>query len=152
MRDPRAFRAVADVAGQPVDAMGPCVKRRVGHGAAGQSQAHTGGRHPDRADGAQGCSRFRIESLEGLRKTTVSLPSHRPQEVLRSLGVGRLDFLDRPIEVAEDPADLFLQEAEARGSEPVDGLAARLSKFLRHEAIGRFQVRFDARIRERHQP
>src|SRR2546421_315048 len=96
--------------------------------------------------------RLRIEALEGLRKTPVSFPPDRPQQVLRSVRVRGLDFLDGPIEVAEDPADLFLQETKARGPEGTNGFAGRLTKFLGAETIRGLQVRFDPGLRKRHQP
>src|SRR5437016_13664293 len=105
-----------------------------------QSQADAGDRHLDRANGAQGGPRLRIEALEGLRKTAVSLPPDRPQQVLGSIRVGGLDFLDRPIEEAENPADLFLQEMEARGPEGAHRFPGRLTKFLGAETIRGFQV------------
>jgi hypothetical protein len=146
MQNPGTLHPVADDAGHTTDTAGPGVERRIGPDVPRQVQADAGGRHLDRADGAQGGPRLRIETFEGLRKPAVSLPSDRPQQVLGSVGVGGLDFLDRPIEVSEDPADFFFQEVEARGSEPIDRFAARLSKFLRPETIRGFQIRWYAGI------
>jgi len=63
-----------------------------------------------------------------------------------------LDFLDGPIEVAEDSADLFLQEMEACGPEGANRFPGRLTKFLGAETICGLQVRFDPGLRKRHQP
>jgi len=143
---------VADVAGQAVHTTGPSVERRIDPAALRQSQVDAGNRHLDRADGAQGRTRLRIEALDGLRKTPVSFPTDRPQQVLRSVRVRGLDFLDGPIEVAEDPADLFLQETKACGPEGANRFAGRLTKFLGAETIRGLQVRFDPGLRKRRQP
>jgi len=143
---------VADVAGQAVHTTGPSVERRIDPAALRQSQVDAGNRHLDRADGAQGGTRLRIEALDGLRKTPVSFPTDRPQQVLRSVRVRGLDFLDGPIEVAEDPADLFLQETKACGPEGANRFAGRLTKFLGAETIRGLQVRFDPGLRKRRQP
>src|SRR6266550_4819311 len=151
-RNPRPIDSVADVAGQAVHTTGPSVEHRIDPAVVPQSQADAGDRHLDRADGAQGRPRLRIEALEGLRKTPVSFPPDRPQQVLRSVRVRGLDFLDRPIEVAEDPADLYLAEMEARGPEGTNRFAGRLTKFLGAETIRGLQVWFDHGLRKRHQP
>src|SRR6266480_1368618 len=143
VRDPGPIDSVADVAGQAVHTTGPSVERRIDPAAMRQSQTDAGHRHLDGANGTQGRPRLRIEALEGLRKTPVSFPRDRPQQVLRSVRVRDLDFLDGPIEVAEDPADLFLQEMEARGAEGTNRFAGRLTKFLGAETIRGLQVRFD---------
>jgi hypothetical protein len=91
--------------------------------------------HDDRTDGAQTSLGLRIEALEGLREPSIALALDRAHEVSRAFRIGTLDLFDRPIEVSEDPAHLFLDQTEGRGSERVHRRLRCLPKSVRRQMI-----------------
>jgi hypothetical protein len=92
--------------------------------------------HEDRADGAEAGLGLRVETFQGLREPSIALALNRAHEVLGALRIGSLDLLDRLIEVSEDPAHLFLDQAEGRGPEGVDCRLRRFPERVRRQTIG----------------
>jgi hypothetical protein len=127
---------MAEVADQACHVSGPWVDEDVDSGPDREAQMDPGHGYDDGADGAQTSPGLRIEPLKGLREPSIALALNRAHEVLGSFRIGMLDLLDRPIEVSEDPAHLFLDQAEDRGLESVDRRLRRLSKSVRRQTIG----------------
>ncbi|TLZ41680.1 MAG: hypothetical protein E6K19_08650 [Methanobacteriota archaeon] len=130
--------------------MRPRVDGRLRRGAAWKRQANAGHGDQQGSDRTERGPRDRIEALEGLREAPASLSFDRADQFAGSLRVGLLDLVLRPIEVAEDPTDLFIESAEALGPKSVDRLPASFPQRLGPDAVGGLEVavHFGRRDRE----
>ena len=107
---PRPLVSSAIRTSETSDLPGPSVDSNVHRESIRQDCADPRRRRDDRPHGTQGCVGLRLESLQRLRETTVSLGPDRPDHVLRPVGIRRTDLLHRPIEVPEDPTDFLFEE------------------------------------------
>jgi hypothetical protein len=136
---------MADFADQAGHVARPRIDEDLDTGSERETQAHAGHRYDDCADGAQTSESLGIEALEGFREPAIPLALNRPHEVLRAFRIGPLDLLDRPIEVSEDPAHLFLDQAEGHGPERVDCGLGRFPQRARRETVSRLERLGDER-------
>ena len=136
---------MTDFTGQPGHVARPRIDEDLDAGSERETQAHTGHRYDDRADGAQTSESLGIEALEGLREPAIPLALNRPHEVLGAFRIGPLDLLDRPIEVSENPAHLFLDQAEGHGPECVECGPGRFPQRVRRETVSRLERLGDER-------
>jgi hypothetical protein len=115
----------------------------VGDGTSRELQSDPGGRGEHRTDRAERDRRLRLEPLDRLGEAPISLGHDRPEEILGPFRVRFADPLEGVVEIDEDPAHLFFQEAEASGSESVD-LRTRLgSEGLGCERVRRREIRVE---------
>jgi len=126
---------MAEVAGQAGHVSGPGIDEDVDSGPDGEAQMNAGHGHDDRSDGAQTSPGLGIEALEGLREPSIALALDRVHEIPGAFRIGLLDLLDRPIEVPEDPAHLFFDQAEGRGPEGVDRRLGGFPERVRRQTV-----------------